>query len=218
MLVRPARHVPPHLAGRYVTPGAFFESARAAGLSEADIAAGDQRRILQARGPALLLPEQPSPGTALSADCAPANVRLLSEAMQARALPAALQTRTRSCAPPPAAGAVVPVPARGRHGPRAGQEPHRAGGEQHCVCARRPAAAPPQVWAAGEVGRRGGQCKGRDAAAGSQMQGRAPGRVCVRPPARTCHACPSRPLSPVLRLSLPLPPPASASMMRWRPG
>lgn len=34
---------------RYVTPGAFFESARAAGLSEADIAAGDQRRILQAR-------------------------------------------------------------------------------------------------------------------------------------------------------------------------
>ncbi|PSC70174.1 ser thr phosphatase [Micractinium conductrix] len=34
---------------RYVTPGAFFESARAAGLSESDIAAGDQRRILQAR-------------------------------------------------------------------------------------------------------------------------------------------------------------------------
>lgn len=34
---------------RYVTPGAFFESARAAGLSEADIAGGDQRRILQAR-------------------------------------------------------------------------------------------------------------------------------------------------------------------------
>lgn len=33
----------------YVTPGAFFESARAAGLSESDIAAGDQRRILQAR-------------------------------------------------------------------------------------------------------------------------------------------------------------------------
>lgn len=36
-------------ARSYVTPGAFFESARAAGLSEADIAAGDQRRILQVR-------------------------------------------------------------------------------------------------------------------------------------------------------------------------
>lgn len=52
-----------YLPGRYVTPGAFFESARAAGLSEADIAAGDQRRILQARGPALPLPAQPCHGT-----------------------------------------------------------------------------------------------------------------------------------------------------------
>ena len=40
---------PPPTPRRYVTAGAFFESARAAGLSEGDIAAGDQRRILQAR-------------------------------------------------------------------------------------------------------------------------------------------------------------------------
>lgn len=39
----------PLLPCSYVTAGAFFESARAAGLSEADIAGGDQRRILQAR-------------------------------------------------------------------------------------------------------------------------------------------------------------------------
>jgi hypothetical protein len=45
----PASRFPPRLPCSYVTPGAFFESARAAGLSEADIAAGDQRRILQAR-------------------------------------------------------------------------------------------------------------------------------------------------------------------------
>jgi hypothetical protein len=42
-------YLPPRLPCSYVTPGAFFESARAAGLSEGDIAAGDQRRILQAR-------------------------------------------------------------------------------------------------------------------------------------------------------------------------
>ena len=46
-MLRPCAGHPLRLS--YVTPGAFFESARAAGLSEADIAAGDQRRILQAR-------------------------------------------------------------------------------------------------------------------------------------------------------------------------